>query len=329
VTAYRFAPDTKFAAIHLCGCSCRNLPDTLQLNHGLSAHTSPVMALSDLDRRRIGEDYAKAFEDSPIALMASMPSRTAGILDAESEQLEHRAYMLLYGVFLQGVPQFWPGIITIGSTPGDQEPWANRIVIMDRFYRHRDAMLFRITPEALRLADGVVPGLMEVFPGHETPAFTRIRRGVNSLIAGWKAGEALNRLHMHVRALDGLMKLTRSAGEKQFVERTMMLASGTHIDGIAREIFRLRSYNEHLDDWPTKLAYVKERDRQRFVSRRAFQAEVLAGETYRRMLSDPRLRRRFRTADEIEQFWNSGATTWTPKIDMDAHDRRFRFIGDI
>lgn len=284
--------------------------------------------LSDMDNGRIGVDYAEAFEGS-IAMMASMLSQTAGILDAESIQLEHRAYMLLYGVLMQGVPQFWPGIITIGSKPGNQEPWANRLVVMDQFYRHRDVVLFRVTPDALQLADGVVSGLIEVFPGHSIPEFARVRRGINSLIAGWKAGPALDRLHMFVRALDGLMKLEQGAGERQFVDRTMMLANGNRIDDIAREIYRLRSFNEHLSDWPRRLASIREPDRPMFVSRRAFQAEVLAGETYRRMLSDPTLRCSFRTDADVEGFWNGGAAAWTPKIDLDAQDRRFRYIGDI
>lgn len=286
------------------------------------------MTLSDMDKGRIGTDYAEAFEHS-IALMASMLSRTAGILDEESKRLEHRAYMLLYGMLMQSVPQFWPGIITMGSKPDDQEPWANRLVVMEQFFRHRDVMLFRVTPDALQLADAVVPGLMEVFPGHDTLEFTRVRRGVNSLIGGWKAGPAVDRLHMHVRALDGLMKLAKGAGERQFVDRTMMLATGNRREDIAREIFRLRSYNEHLDDWPSKLGYIKERDRPQFVSRRAFHAEVLAGETYRRMLSDAALRNCFRRNADIDQFWDGGAAGWAPKIDLDAHDRRFRFIGDI
>jgi hypothetical protein len=287
-----------------------------------------VMTLSEMDRGRIGTDYAHAFEGS-IALMASMSSTTAGILDDESQRLEHRAYMLFYGVLMQGVPEFWPGIITIGSKPDHQEPWANRLVVMDRFYRHRDVALFRVTPDTLQQADAVVPGLIEVFPAPTISEFARVRRGVNSLIAGWKAGGVVDRLHMHVRALDGLMKLSRGAGERQFVERTMMIATGNRIEDVAREIFRLRSYNEHLDDWPSKLEYIKEQERPQFVSRRAFHAEVLAGETYRRVLSEPTLRCQFRTNVVIDQFWDGGATGWAPKIDLDAHDRRFRFIGDV
>ena len=50
--------------------------------------------------------------------------------------------------------------------------------------------------------------------------------------------------------------MERGAGEKLFIERTMMLATGSRIDNIALEMFRLRSHNEHLDDWPSKLGYV-------------------------------------------------------------------------
>ena len=165
--SYQFEPDTKFAAIHLCRCSSHDLPETLRLRNGLSGHSSPVMTLSEMDKGRIGTDYARAFESS-IAFMASMPSTTAGILDDESQRLEHRAYMLFYGVLMQGVPEFWPGIITIGSKTDHQEPWANRLVVMDRFFRHRDVVLFHVTPDSLQKADAVVPGLIEVFPAPTT-----------------------------------------------------------------------------------------------------------------------------------------------------------------
>ena len=133
---------------------------------------------------------------------------------------------------------------------------------------------------------------------------------------------------MFVRALDGLMKLEQGAGEKSFVDRTAMIASGQGIENVAREIYRLRSHSEHLSDWPPKLGYVKEPDRPEFVSRRAFYAEVLTGEAYRRVLSEPNLlRTHFRTDDTIEAFWRGGARAWTPSIDLDAHARKFKFIS--
>ena len=61
------------------------------------------------------------------------------------------------------------------------------------------------------------------------------------------------------------------------------------LDEVAREMFRLRSLKEHLSEWPSELGYIKEPDRDGFVSLRAFQAEVLAGEAYHRVLADPSL----------------------------------------
>ena len=118
-------------------------------------------------------------------------------------------------------------------------------------------------------------------------------------------------------------------GERGFVARTAMIARGQHLEDVAREIYLLRSYDEHLSDWPSKLRYVKERDRNHFVSHRAFHAEVLAGEAYRRVLGEPAVRRHFRTNEDIEGFWTQGATAWGPLIDLDTHELSYRFIGEI
>src|SRR5690242_18163786 len=122
--AYDFQPNTKFAAIHLCNCSAQGIPDRLPLGHGLSVHSSPVLTLTDMDKARLGTDRARAFETS-IALMASKPSETAGILDAESQQLEQHVNKLLYGLLMQGVPEFSFGIVALGSKQVAREPWAN------------------------------------------------------------------------------------------------------------------------------------------------------------------------------------------------------------
>ena len=96
------------------------------LSNGLAGHSSPVLSLSDLDKSWLGVDYAKAFDRS-VALTASMPSKTPGIMDEESKQLGQRAHMLLFGVLTQGMPNFWPGIVATGSKVGDEAPWANRL----------------------------------------------------------------------------------------------------------------------------------------------------------------------------------------------------------
>ena len=326
--AFSFPSNTKFAAMHLAHCSSRALPEMLALDHGLSVHSSPVMDLTDMDKARLGTDRTEAFKRS-IALMASMPSTTAGILDAESRQLEHRVNMLFYGILMQGVPELGTVIVALGSKQNGREPWANSLIVMAHYYRHPDVSTFNVTPDVLHRAGAVVPGLIEAFPGPNVPEFARLRRGVRSLEAGWRGERATDRIHMFVRALDGLMKLEQNMGERGFVARTAMIARGQHLEDVAREIYRLRSYDEHLSDWPSKLRYVKERDRNHFVSHRAFHAEVLAGEAYRLVLGEPAVRRHFRTNEDIERFWTQGATAWGPLIDLDTHELSYRFIGEI
>ena len=199
----------------------------LALDHGLSVHSSPVMDLTDMDKARLGTDRTEDFERS-IALMASMPSATAGILDAESQQLEHRVHMLFYGILMQGVPQLGTTIVALGSKQNGREPWANRLIVMVHYYRHPHVSTFNVTADVFRQAGAVVPGLIEAFPGPNVPEFTRLRRGVRSLEAGWRGERATDRIHMFVRALDGLMKLEQNTGERGFVARTAMIAQGQH-----------------------------------------------------------------------------------------------------
>lgn len=316
-------PDTKFAAIHLSACSCRGLPDTLTLNNDLSAHNSPVMALDELDKSRIGADYAEAFAKSNLVLMASMLSPTAGVLDGESQELERRVYALFYALLMHGVPNFWPGVLTLGSRPATRDAWANRIAIINDIYRHHDAVPFRVTVDSLRDAAAVVPGILEVFGPNEE--FQRLRRGINGLIRGWKAHSALDRLHAFVRALDGLMKLEQ--GERQFADRLATFATAARLHEIALEIYRLRSFDEHLSDWPLKLAYIKKGDQPRFVSHRSFQAEVLAGAAYRTLLADQALRCAFGNSS-VDAFWQADGRSWTARVDLDAQDARFQYLGD-
>lgn len=318
-------PDTKFAAIHLANCWCGELSNSLVLDNELSVRTSPVMTLTEMDERRIGSDYAKAFAESNLVLVASRVSQTPGVLDDESLELEGRVYMLLYAVFTLGVPNFWPGVLTLGSKPGDQDPWANRIVLVNEFRRHRDVVPPQVTVESLQEAGRLTLGFMEIFE-KDQQGFGRVRRGVNRLIRGWKAQSALDRLHAFVQALDGLMKLERGSGERQFAERLAVIATAEQLHPTALELYRLRSHEEHLSDWPSTLSYVKQAERAEFVSRRSFQAEILAGNAYRTLLSNADLRGEFHDS-RVDAFWEKPAK-WKTRVDIDAYDSRYRYQGE-
>lgn len=147
------------------------------------------------------------------------------------------------------------------------------------------------------------------------------------MIRGWKARDPLDRLHQFVRALDALMKLEMGSGEAQFAERLSVLASARRLHEVALEIYRLRNYEEHLSEWPSKLGYIKETDRRKFVSHRSFQAEVLAGAAYSELLSNSSLRTEFRDSN-VETFWAANARSWISKLDLDARDSAFYYSSE-
>jgi hypothetical protein len=186
--------------------------------------------------------------------------------------------------------------------------------------RRRDSS--GVTVERIREAERMVPGMIEVFG--TDPEFNRLRRGVNGLVRGWKARSVLDRLHAFVRALDGLMKLEQGSGERQFAERLETFATSARVHDIALEMYRLRSFEEHMSDWPSKLGYVKEHERPRFVSQRAAQAEVVAGAAYSAILRDASLLKQFRSAS-LDEFWSNGRNGWTSRCDLDAFDKRFSY----
>lgn len=174
---FEFPPDTKFAAIHLSKCSSAGLPTVLRVGERLSVHTAPILELTDFDKGRIGADYSDAFAKSNVVLVASTPSATPGVLDAESVELERQVHALFYGVLMQGVPRFWPGIFTLGSRQGNRDPWANSIAVITDFLRHGNAVPMPVTTQILEKADLVAAGLVGVFePDSE---FRRLRLGVN------------------------------------------------------------------------------------------------------------------------------------------------------
>lgn len=121
------------------------------------------------------------------------------------------------------------------------------------------------------------------------------------------------------------MSLPKSAGEDEFVSRVQTFARATNIVNSSREIYRLRSVDEHLTSWPSTLDYVKEPQRDEFVARRTFQAELIAGFAYRTLLTDWRLRDLFRIDDRIEGFWSSNRAAWPLTIDLDASDNALQY----
>ena len=61
---------------------------------------------------------------------------------------------------------------------------------------------------------------------------------------------AAGRRQQFVRGLEAVMLLPAGKSRKEFARRLAVFASGTNVSTIADDIYRLRSLNEHMSDWP-------------------------------------------------------------------------------
>ena len=325
--SYEMPPDTKYAAIHLTGCSASDdIGDALHLYGDLSAHPRSTVALSAFDDERIGSDRAKAFRESNLVLMASMPSATATIRDAEWKTLEQHVFMLLYALLMHGVPNWRAATIAQGGRDSFGRFFSGRIRFQWYFRNHCMKPLI-VGGDMLRRTGQVVAGLYAIHAAQGE--FKRVKRGIYRMSRAWREElYLLDRLHEFVRALDGLMKLPKGEGEDEFVRRFQLFAQASNVEQIAREVYRLRSIDEHLSEWPTSLGYVKKDDRDRFVAERAFQVELVAGCAYRSILTDIVMRESFRDDLATSAFWSGPTTPLSAAVDLDALAEAFIYTPE-
>jgi len=321
--AYTIPDGTKFATLNLAHCSVADdVSDPLALAHDITIHGAPLFKLGGDFDSDIGTRNAEQFKGSNLVLMASRPSVAPTIRDAEWKELDHRVFMMFYAVLMHGIPKFWAGTAAHGGVIGGR-PIVLHVSILPPFYWSPIDPMPRVSEATLLSAEAVVAGMLTVFGPSD---YKRLRRGINALIAGWKMHPATDRLHAFVRALDAVMKLPQGKSRVEFAKRLAVFATGSSLTKTADEMYRLRSFDEHLSDWPTQLAHVATADQPEFVSRRTCYAEALASFVYRTLLSDQRLLAMFRTEADVDVFWASGGASWTQRADLDAIAARYHHV---
>jgi hypothetical protein len=321
--SYVIPTGTKFATLNLARCAvAEDFNDSLILAHDLSVHRAPLFELGNSFDADIGARTAEQFKDSNLVLMASRASATPTIRDVEWQELDHRVFVMFYAILMHGIPNFRGGTAAHGGVIGGK-PVVLHVSILPAFYWSPLDPMPRVSDATLRNAEAVVGGMLTVFGPSD---YKRLRRGINALIAGWKMHPATDRLHTFARALDAVMKLPQGKSRVEFANRLAVFATGSALTKTADEMYRLRSFDEHLSEWPAQLAHVTTAEQPEFVSRRTCYAEALASFVYRTLLSEPRLLAMFRTEADVDAFWASRGTSWTQKTDLDAIASRYDHI---
>jgi hypothetical protein len=221
---------------------------------------------------------------------------------------------------MQGIPYYEGGLVVSGSSV-DGEIQARSIGKLTRFYRVQGVWPGYISNQAIERTDAVAKGFRHVFS--ETNSFDRLKRGIRAWINAAQEFQIEDRLHQFVRSIEALTKPEISRTRRQFSHRCRTFAgTSTSAHALFEEIYDLRSASEHMNAWETYLEQVPEAERERYASLRAYQAELLAGQVYTRLLSNQVFLKQFGTDENIESFWtlqdHERKVLWGDPVDLEA-----------
>jgi hypothetical protein len=131
--------------------------------------------------------------------------------------------------------------------------------------------------------------------------YLRVRRGFNAWLAGTRAAHGDERLHQFVRAVEAIVKPTQGDIGAQFTSRALLFASNGEV---VSELYKLRSVTEHMLDYSSEVTGHPSWDVEQRGWYRSFQAEILAGRVYARLLANDNVRAHFATDDTMDAFWS-------------------------
>ena len=311
--------NTKFGMLAFDGCSDVNVEGSVVLGDRVSVHPGCPIELPEHWNTGLGSLQSENLTGANLAFTVQIDSETPTILDAETKQLLEHLLALRFGLFLHGIPEYQNNLIVLGGIDGEGVTSVRRIEIPGLAYCHSLGRRPTITVESLASTSVCANQILGLHRNRGT--FRRVRAGLRACKRGMEEPLPEERLHQYVRAIDGLTMLLPGEGANLFSQRAHLFAIGTDIADVLVELYRLRSTQEHLNDFRQVLREGTEAEVQHLGSLRAYQAERVALVAYQRLLTTPGLLAHLESETSIGEFWalddESRRNIWGPAFDMD------------
>lgn len=261
----------KFTVVALRGANVapEAVTNDVCLDDGLWILGRPPVAVDETWRKWLGTLKAEALKASNLVIIASTASACPFILDGENQALERRCLNVLIGLGLYGLWSDGPGIILNGCQLDEQasEPTQVRQVHDSAWYRRLE---HTIPPT---LAKGALVGAGRLAEHVHTllqRKGNRLHKGLAAAHKGLEGRYGDERLHQFVRALEAIMRPDAGRTERQFVHRAQVfIGRSTHSKTVARQLYRLRSCVEHMNDYTTELKDIATTDSRAMPTRRS------------------------------------------------------------
>jgi len=210
-----------------------------------------------------------------------------------------------------------------------------QMVHLDQYYQTTNAPRFAVTIDRLAEATEMATTWHDLVTSGK---YDRLVRGGIVLREGIQERHGQERIHQFVRAIEALIVPTRGKTEKQFMSRCQTLGlAGERAIEILKESWDMRCDVEHLHSADRSLRKkYPENQWESIAHMRTRQMEVLARESYRRILTNPSIRRHFESDTTLDNFWNLDAAAqkqvWGRPIDVTGFkddDREQGMIAEL
>lgn len=295
---FKIEPGEKFALVFVSSLyKTEGLKEQIEIDKNI--WFLPNVPIQNIEpwQRWIGTLTVEKLRKSNFCLLIKLPSTKPEILDSENETLMEYITGLFYCIIFQGIP-IVDNIYFLSGANVDGEINIRRYSgpMHDIYYAEQSTPVI-VTLNALKQAIIMNKVYLNIF--HTEVTFRRLRDGFHSLIRAIHEANSAFRIHDYVRSLEAIVKPRYGTTKADFVYRCQTLAKACpETPKILKDIYNLRSANEHLNDWLIPISGSVHK-----ATERLWQTENLVLRSYTKLLSNPILLQCFQTDDDIDAFW--------------------------
>jgi hypothetical protein len=190
-----------------------SLSRPLSLGEGLWTLPEHPFDLDNRWRKWIGKIRADRVDRCNFFLLAVKASTRPEVLDDENIMLRKRLDRLLYGLFLQGIPDHVDGFVLSGARISE-ETMIRQFSELRDFYHPNPPRRIKLNKSKCRTAKTFEEGYMVI---EKSTAYERVKRGMSALVRAISESTIEERIHQCARALEALVKPEIGRSTSQFV----------------------------------------------------------------------------------------------------------------
>jgi hypothetical protein len=213
----RIAPGDKFGVVALPKVwVATEMADELQLTSDLWITRHLPFLVDDFWQRTLGSLQAERLQEAKLFFVSSAASSNPDVLDAENKRLQHRVWLLYWGMLLSGFARFGTPIRLSGIQQSNHSEVRSVGVIETP--RHTLGTPLQAVGEArLRLAGNLAEALSALLSNPKNERFSRV---LHAFYVGISDPDANERLHQFARCVEGFILPDPGATARQFKSRT-------------------------------------------------------------------------------------------------------------